>query len=79
MLEFIGPNVVKLYIKDIMYCRTLGSIEDIQAIDPDGGPFISVGQKINIDDRVYIINSIENVTRLYVKTTIEIILGVIEV
>jgi hypothetical protein len=49
-LEYIADNLwqLKLDPKALQTWRVIGNYpNDIKAIDPDGGPFLSVGSKIN--------------------------------
>lgn len=78
MWKIVEPNVAKLYIKDTLYYKTLGSIENVRAIEPNQGPCIIVGQKIKINDTMYIINNIIDITRLRSKTAIEFVFNVTE-
>lgn len=58
---FIGPaGNTLIIIHDILYFNVLGDSSDIQAIDPEGGPFIGIGFKI--DD--WIIDQISCYTKI---------------
>ena len=50
----IDKNTLKLRCYDSLYVHTLGEDENKPiAVDPDGGPFIQVGQSINVNGNNY--------------------------
>lgn len=54
----IDKNTLKLRCYDALYVHTLGDENNPIAIDPDGGPFIKVGQNINVNENNYEITKI---------------------
>lgn len=62
----IGPNGnTVIIIHDILYFTVTGDLSDIKAIDPEGGPFIHKGFKI--DD--WIIDEISGYVKIKLPTT----------
>lgn len=43
----VKDNIYKLEQEDFYPYRVIGTIDDIKAIDPSGGPFISPGYEID--------------------------------
>jgi len=54
----IDKNTLKLRCYDCLYVHTLGDENKPIGIDPDGGPFIKVGQTVNVNGNKYEISEI---------------------
>lgn len=48
--KLVAPNLIELTAYEVLDYRILGKFCNIQAVDPDGGPFIRVGSSIEIND-----------------------------
>lgn len=61
-IKIKDKNLVKLRCVDVLYLHLLGDEEKPPiGIDPEGGPFISVGQHIEIDNKNYRIEEISSI------------------
>jgi len=68
----ISPDRIEVICHDVLYCSFGGSPTYITSIDPDGGPYLSIGQII----RSYQIKKIVSYQSWKGKDTIKIVLEV---
>jgi len=59
VFEIISDNEIKFIAYECLYCTINGSKEEPDSVDPDGGPYISVGKTIEILDQFYKIKRIK--------------------
>lgn len=58
-IEIRDDNTATITIKNVVYWRILGNPpDDIEAIDPDGGPYYRVGHLFNCNDMAFTIDKI---------------------
>lgn len=58
----IYDNHIKLICNDVLFVSCHGNSKNIDAIDPDGGPFVSVNSSIIIDKTEYLLEKINDYT-----------------
>lgn len=51
--KLLDNNIIEFIAYNVVYCNVTGQPYDIKSIDPDGGPFIGIGDTISIGDNKY--------------------------
>jgi len=71
---FLPPDRIEVICREVLYCSFGGHPSRITSIDPDGGPYLSIGKII----KNYKITKILSYTQPYEgdKKTMKILLGV---
>ena len=73
----ISDDLIKFQAYEVMYCTCSGNdTEDLDAIDPDGGPFIHKGYSIKLNDEIFIVQSISDIVHIQDDEYLEILLHV---
>lgn len=64
----MNNNLLKLRCYDTLYVHTLSDEDENKpfAVDPEGGPFINIGQKVDIDDKTFEIEEIISINNIKV-------------
>jgi hypothetical protein len=64
--KIINENSIKLRCYDTLYAHTIGDENKPFAVDPEGGPFISIGQEIEINGKKFEIEEILSINNIKV-------------
>ena len=58
--KFLNENLVELKCFDVVYCNMNGSIDNPISVDPDGGPYIEIGQILTFGNNKFVIEKIRS-------------------
>jgi hypothetical protein len=62
IFQKLTDNIIEFQALDTLYYTGTGdNFNDLDAIDPDGGPYIGKGQKISIDTEDFIVEKFTNI------------------
>ena len=62
IFQKLTDNIIEFQALDTLYYTGTGdNVDDLDAIDPDGGPYIRKGQIISIDKEDYIVEKFTNI------------------
>ena len=58
--KLLNENLVELKCFDTVYCNMNGSIDNPISVDPDGGPYIKIGQILTFGNNKFVIEKIKS-------------------
>ncbi len=64
--KIMNENSIKLRCYDTLYAHTLGDENKPFAVDPEGGPFINVGQEIEVNGQKFEVEEILSINNIKV-------------
>ncbi len=64
--KIFNENLLKLRCYDTLYAHTLGDENKPFAVDPEGGPFINVGQEVEVNGQKFEIEEILSINNIKV-------------